>query len=82
MRIREFFVVPSSDSGFLWKHQMLLGVLLVLAAVTIALVPELLIMLTAAGIFIVGVALIGSAWEMRKLDLRRQETSNAERFEW
>jgi len=82
MRVRDFYIWQAGEFDFLWKSQMLLGVLLVLTGVLIAVFPALLWGLVAAGIIMVGASLVGSAWRLRRLERRARGFSASETFEW
>jgi len=82
MRVREFFAFDAADLGFLWKYQLLLGVLLVLIGVCVVLLPGLLEIMVATAIVLVGVSVIGSALRFRRLQRRHHDFSLIEEFEW
>lgn len=82
MPVREFFTWQSSEFGFLWKIQMLVGVLLVLAGILIVLVPQILVALVATAVIMVGVTLLSSAWRLRRLEERARGVAVVETFEW
>jgi hypothetical protein len=82
MRFREFFTLTSGDFGFLWKYQMLLGILVILSGIAILIFPEILVALVATATMMIGVGLIGSAWRIRRLQERNRGASYVEVFEW
>lgn len=82
MHVREFFDCQSGEFGFLWKYQMLLGAVLVMLGILIAAFPEILVVLVAASVIMVGAALIGSAWRLRRLGQRSHGFSLMETYEW
>jgi len=82
MRVREFFLWQAGEYDFLWKSQMLLGVLLVATGVLIVLFPRLLAAMVATGIILVGASLIGSAWRLRRLQRRSRDLYEIESIEW
>ncbi|RME39904.1 MAG: hypothetical protein D6788_04495 [Planctomycetota bacterium] len=79
---RDFFSLQSDEFGFLWKYQMLLGILVVLTGLLIALFPEILVILVSAATMMVGISLIGSAWRMRRLQRECRGFAVIETFEW
>ena len=66
----------------LWKCQILLGMLVVLAGVLIAVFPQILVALVAVGTMIAGAALIVSAWRLRRLRHRCSGFLFVETFKW
>lgn len=82
MRVREFFAFEANDLDFLWKYQLLLGILLILMGLCVLLVPRLLEFLVATAIVLVGVSVIGSALRFRRLHRRHRDFSMLDSFEW
>jgi len=82
MRVREFFAIEADDLAFLWKYQLLLGILLVLTGVCVVLFPGLLEIMVATAVVLAGISVIGSALRFRRLHRRHRDFSLIETFEW
>lgn len=63
MLFRQIFFGPGE---FLWRFELLCGVLLVVSGILIAAFPEILVALISTLIILAGLTLIGSAWRIRR----------------
>lgn len=82
MRVREFFAFEAADLGFLWKHQLMLGILLIAIGLCVILFPGLLELLVATTAAVMGISMIGSALRFRRLYRRHRDFSLIDQFEW
>lgn len=65
-----FFGVAGEGSGMLWRFQMTLGVMVLLAGILIAVFPQILVAIVAATTMLVGASLMVSGWRLRQFSHR------------
>jgi hypothetical protein len=64
------------------KVQMALGALLILMAVAILLVPQILVAMVVAAIFMAGAGLLASGWRARRIARRVPQEGDVQVVEW
>ena len=82
VEIQEFFTWPEAARSGLWKHQIAVGISLVLAGILVAVFPRILILLLASAISAVGVALFLTGWRQRPHQPWEQRAHFTERERW
>ena len=82
MRVRDFFAFEAADLGFVWKYQLLLGILLIVIGLCVVVLPGLLEVMVASAVVLAGASVIGSALRFRRLHRRHRDFSLMDTFEW
>jgi len=82
MRMREFLICQAGEFDFLWKSQVLMGLLLVFIGIAIAVFPAILVGLVAAGLILAGASLIGGGWRLHRLWRHNKGVADIDKFEW
>lgn len=64
------------------KAQIAFGVVLILMAVAIVLVPEILVAMVAAAVFLAGAGMIASGWRARRMARRVMQDGEVQVVQW